>query len=281
MSEEYEMTAETTEFEDDDDLDVMDEDIDEDNDEEVGNADADNVEVDNEESTEGDHNAEETSKEEVEEKPIEETRKPKGEKNFEQAEKRRQAERDKIRNDAIIEAVGVNPFTGEKITDGTDVEEYLVMKRIADRGGDPVTEYAKELKNSLRQMHKTYEEQMRVDNERNEYLSKHPNDGELFEDAQFKRFADKLKGVSLANIVEAYRMTNGTVKEEAKKEAVKAVAQANANRKASPGSVKGTSEVTSEESLYSLEQLKKMSPDEIDKNWEKVEKSYAKLQKRK
>lgn len=280
MSEELTKTAETTEFEDDDDLDIMDEDIDEESDEDVGNADADNVEVDNEESTEGDHNAEETSEEEVEEKPIEETRKPKGEKNFEQAEKRRQAERDKIRNDAIIEAVGVNPFTGEKITDATDVEEYLVMKRIADRGGDPVTEYAKELKNSLRQLHKTYEEQLRVDNERNEYLSKNPDDGELFEDAQFKRFADKLKGVSLANIVEAYRMTNGTVKEEAKKEAVKAVAQANANRKASPGSVKGTSEVTSEESLYSLEQLRRMSPEDLERNWEKVEKSYARLHKK-
>ena len=279
MTEEMTKTAETTEFEDDDDLDIMDEDIEEENDEEVGNADADNVEVDNEESTEGDHNAEEQPEEQVEEEAVEEPKKPKGEKSSEQAEKRRQAEREKIRYDAIIEAVGLNPYTGEKITDATDVEEYLIMKRIADRGGDPVSEYAKELKNSLRERHKSVEEQFKIDNERQEYIANHPNDANIIESAQFKTFAEKLKGVALANLVEAYKLTNANAIKT--KEAEKVVAQANANRKASPGSVRGTSEVTSEESLYSLEQLKKMTPDDMERNWAKVEKSYAKLQKKK
>ena len=280
MSEEMTKTAETTEFDEDDDIDIIDNDIDELDDEEVGNADADNGEVATENDTEGDYDAEEPTDEKVEEKPAEETRKPKGEKNSEQAEARRQREREKIRNDAIIEAVGTNPYTGEEIKDSTDVEEYLVMKRIADRGGDPVAEYAKELKKALRARNKTYEEQLRIDSERTEHLANHPEDADLLENAQFKRFAEKLKGVPMTTIIDAYRVADNTV--EKQKEVAKAVAQANANRKASPGSVKGTAEtVSANEGLYTLEQLKKMTPDEMERNWEKVEKSYAKLQKRK
>ena len=84
----------------------------------------------------------------------------------------------------------------------------------------------------------------------------------------------------MTTIIDAYRVADNTV--EKQKEVAKAVAQANANRKASPGSVKGTAEtVSANEGLYTLEQLKKMTPDEMERNWEKVEKSYAKLQKRK
>jgi hypothetical protein len=281
MSEEFEKTAETTEFDEDYDLDIMDEDMDEADDDDIGNADADDGEVTTENDTEGDHDAEETDEEEVEEQPAEEARKPKGEKNSEQAEKRRQAERAKIRNEAIIEAVGVNPYTGDEIKDGTDVEEYLVMKRIADRGGDPVTEYARELKKSLRERNKSYEEQLRIDNEKSEHLSNHPEDADLLDNAQFKRFADKLKGVPMANVVEAYRMAYSETVVEAKKEATKAVAQANANRKASPGSVKGSAEtVSANEGLYTLEQLQRMSPAELERNWDKVEKSYARIHKK-
>ena len=279
MTDELEMTAETTEYELDDDIEEVDDDVDFEYDEDDGNADAVNVEVDNEKtSTEGDHNAQETSKEEVEEEPVEEERKPKGEKNSEQAEKRRQAEREKIRYDAIIEAVGLNPYTGEKITDATDVEEYLIMKRIADRGGDPVSEYAKELKVSLREHKKSLEEQFKVDNERQEYIANHPQDAKIIESAQFKTFADKLKGVALSNLVEAYKLTNANAIKT--KEAEKVVAQANANRKASPGSVKGTSEIASEDGLYSLEQLQRMSSADLERNWEKVEKSYDKIHRK-
>ena len=281
MSEEITKTAETTEFDEDDDLDIVDEDIDELDDEDVGDADADNDEVTIENDTEGDHDATVPEEKKDDDKPAEETRKPKGEKSSEQAEQRRQREREKIRYEAIKEAVGVNPFTGEKIEDGTDVEEYLVMKKIADRGGDPIAEYAKELKKSIRAMNKSIDEQLRVDNEKSEHLASNPDDAELLETVQFKRFADKLKGVPLANIVEAYRLAD-TSAEKIKTEATKIAAQATANRKASPGSVKGSAEtVSANEGLYTLEQLKKMSPDELDKNWEKVEKSYAKLQKRK
>lgn len=278
MSEEITKTAETTEFDEDDDLDIVDEDIDELDDEDVGDADADNDEVTIENDTEGDHDATVPEEKKDDDKLAEETRKPKGEKSSEQAEQRRQRERERIRNDAIKEAVGTNPFTGEKIEDDTDVEEYLVMKRIADRGGDPIAEYAKELKKSIRAVNKTIEEQLRVENEQAEHLASHPEDAELLESVQFKRFAEKLKGVKVESIVDAYKMVENSAE---KKEAAK-VAQANANRKASPGSVKGSAEtVSANEGLYTLEQLKKMSPDELDKNWEKVEKSYAKLQKRK
>lgn len=279
MSEEFEMTAETTEYDDDDTFDEVDEGVDTLDDEDNGSADAVDGEASTDNDAEGDHKAEEV--ETTEDKPEEEVKKPKGEKSSEQAEARRQREREKIRYEAIKEAVGVNPYTGEKISDGTDVEEYLVMKRIADRGGDPIAEYAKEIKSSIRAMNKNIDAQLREDSERNEHLASYPEDAELLETVQFKRFADKLKGVSLANIVEAYKLAD-TSAEQIKKEAAKVAAQATANRKASPGSVKGAAEtVSANEGLYTLEQLKKMSPDELDKNWEKVEKSYAKLQKRK
>lgn len=276
MTEEFEKTAETTEYELDDDLDVIDEDVDFEYDDENGSADAVDSDVSTAEDTEGDYEA---KTEDVEEKPAEvEERKPKGEKNAEQAEKRRNAEREKIRNDAIIEAVGTNPYTGTKITDSVDVEEYLIMKRIADRGGDPVTEYAKELKNSLRARNKTVDEQLRVENERYEHIANHPEDAELFENAQFKRFADKLKGVPMSSIIEAYRVTETANTAAMKNEAARAVAQANANRKASPSSAKGTADtVSASEGLYSLEQLQRMTPAELERNWAKVEKSYDKI----
>lgn len=275
MSEEFEMTAETTEYDDGDMFDEVDEDTDTLDDEDNGSADAVDGEASTDNDVDGAHNTKEVEK--TDEQPEEEVKKPKGEKSSEQAEARRQREREKIRYEAIKEAVGVNPFTGEKIEDGTDVEEYLVMKKIADRGGDPIAEYAKELKKSIRAMNKSIDEQLRVDNEKSEHLASNPDDAELLETVQFKRFADKLKGVPLANIVEAYRLAD-TSAEKIKTEATKIAAQATANRKASPGSAKGTAEtVSANEGLYSLEQLQRMTPAELERNWAKVEKSYDKI----
>lgn len=269
---EYEnLTAETTE---DEDISVGNTDVDDDieDDEDVGSADADNDEVAIEEATEDDRDEELP-------KPKKE---PKGEKSSEYAQARRQKEKEDIRTNAIIEAVGVNPYTNERIEDGADVEEYLLMKRIADNGGDPIGDYAKELKTMLKTRNQTMLEYAKAQSERERYIETHPEDEAMLNTAQFNKFAESLKGVGLTQIIGAYKNVIGDVKATAKTEAEKTIAQATAKRKASPGSVTGTSDTAeANNGYYTAEQLRKMSPNEIERNWAKVEKSYERLNRKK
>lgn len=68
-------------------------------------------------------------------------------------EKERAQELHKARTEAetaervknVIEFVKTNPYTNKPITNATEVEQYLRMKKIADAGGSPVEDYGDEI----------------------------------------------------------------------------------------------------------------------------------------
>ena len=62
-------------------------------------------------------------------------------KNAERSRNQSQEIRKRAKVDAIIEAVGDNPFTGKPIQNKADADEYLLMKRIKNEGKDPIADY--------------------------------------------------------------------------------------------------------------------------------------------
>ena len=170
-----------------------------------------------------------------------------------QAEKRREREakeqaiREKIERESyrkgIVDAVGgVNPYTGEKIQDEADVDEYLLMKKLDKEGKDPIEDYAAAVKGEKREKaEKAKAEQQRVA-ELSEFAEKYPNVdvSALLQDAKFGKFAGKrVQHESLATVYADYlEFTEGTNAEVEKRAAVKAKT-AEMKKMASPGSLVG------------------------------------------
>lgn len=170
-----------------------------------------------------------------------------------QAEKRREREakeqaiREKIERESyrkgIVDAVGgVNPYTGEKIQDEADVDEYLLMKKLEKEGKDPIEDYAAAVKGEKREKaEKAKAEQQRVA-ELTEFAEKYPNVdvSALLQDAKFGKFAGKrVQHESLADVYADYLdFTEGANAEVEKRVAVKAKT-AEMKKRASPGSLVG------------------------------------------
>lgn len=199
--------------------------------------------------------------------------------NSENARRRRERERQlelkKARYDAIKEATsGINPFTNKAMEDEADIEEFLTMKEIEKSGKDPISDYAEFVKNKNRK-----EKQEKLENENREewfktdaesFIQKYPkvNLKELFDNESFKVFAkDSLGSVPLSQIYENYQNLVDTIRQKEIKER----ARLEANKKASPGSL--TNSEGSENDLFSLEDVKKMSQEEVRQNYDKVMKS--------
>jgi hypothetical protein len=173
-----------------------------------------------------------------------------------QAEKRRQREekeaaiRKRIEEEAyrkgIIEAVGgVNPYTGEAITDKADVDEYLLMKELDKQGKDPISDYAKAVKEKQKAQVETKRTENNRAQELSEFAGKYPNVNvtELLKNERFCKFAGKRVGhESLATVYGDYlTFTNEINATVDKKVQIKAKATA-AKAKASPGSLAGNGE---------------------------------------
>lgn len=240
-----------------------------------------------EESVETESLAEETQ---TEQEPKEEPKpKQSAEENAEFARRRReqeQAERiakaeESARVNAIIEAVGTNPYTHKPIEDADDVAHYLLMKRIEKDGGDPIEDFPQYLKKQAREeAEKLKEQETRTLNAKQdviEFKTKYPNVdlNELAKDNSFDVFSEgKIGNLKLTKIYEQYlEFTNqlNTVKLKAQEEAV---ISKKAKEIASVGSLATAEDVTAN-TLYTLEQLKSMSVEEVEKNWDKVCKSKA------
>ena len=203
--------------------------------------------------------------------------------NAEYARRRREAERKRelkeARESAIIETLGgKNPYTGEEMKDGADVEEYLAMKEIEKAGGDPLGDFAKFHKEKERERVKSErDERERTEwykNDAVDFKSKHPgvNLMELIEDKGFQDYADgKVGRKPLAEIYDGYRSLVGEKKDaeaRAKAHAEAVAAQMVANRKASPGSL-GDPKAT-EDAPFTKEQVLAMSEEEVRKNYDKI-----------
>lgn len=202
------------------------------------------------------------------------------EENRAQAQRRREREQliSETRTKAFIEALGgKNPFSGEEVKDAADVEEYLIMQQIKKDGGDPLADFAKYRKKRDRDA----AEEMRLDAEKREWYTKdreafaqkHPDVdlSELTNDEGFQSYAaGKVGTVPLTDIYEGYKKLVGQTEARARDVA----AQALANRQASPGGL-GESR-TAESDFFTADEVRKMSPADVKKNYEKIRASMAK-----
>lgn len=177
-----------------------------------------------------------------------------------------------------------NPWTGEAIEDEYDVEEFLAMQALADKGEDPTTAYPKQIKANKRSAAQTAKEkaegeaqkQTRAQEGLKEFREKYPdvNVQELFSDEDFLKFGKSaLEVVSLSGVYEAY-LPIKTERERIKAENEKAAALA-ANSQVAVGSVTSATPAADTE-FFTKEQVLKMSKEEISKNYEKIRKSQEK-----
>ena len=194
-------------------------------------------------------------------------------------ERERQAELKKTRYDAIKEAVdGVNPFTNQPIVDDVDIEEYLAMKEIKKQGGDPLADFSKYQKEKQKKEAEVQAQKLKdeewLENDYKDFKEKHPDVDlqNLALDKPFMSFAENLAGKKpMAEIYDAYQ----NLVEEIRKKENDALARRVANAKATPGSLTG---VTADESssFFTVEQVKKMSQEEVHKNYDKIMASMKK-----
>lgn len=98
------------------------------------------------------------------------------------------------------------------------------------------------------------------------------NSEELFSDPIFLEFAEKRAGVeSMVDIYSTYLSVSRKIEAKIMEKAEKDFKTRLANAKASPGSLTESTKVA--DRLYSFDELKKMSPDAIERNWDKVQRS--------
>ena len=266
----------------------------EDTDEDLGEEGEDTDEGDNaeqsSEETEGETQAEETDKAQAK-KPLSK------EENAANAARRRKEELEaRLKEEhtkTVIDVLGgKNPFTGKEMTDAHDVEVYERMKRIEKNGGDPVADYASTLAEERRQAERAEKSAQNTDfnswakKDAANFAKANPDVDmqSLFKDATFTKIAEPLlkQRVPMSNIYALFQETKAnidSVNRKAKEKVKEALAGEIANKNASAGSLKANGE--KQTSLYTREQLANMSEDEIEANWDKVERSYEALGKKK
>ena len=229
--------------------------------------------------------------EEKEEPKSEEKPKQTPEENAKYARERREAEKsaeiERVRIQSIIEAVEVNPYTDEPIKDAEDVKEYLTMKEIKKNGGDPIADFSKHVKSKQKEEQSKVQEAVLSDEQQkewykedlNDFKTKHPDVSlkNMFDEEAFLKYAEGRAGkVKMSKIYEDFTAFKKSVEDKVTIKVKDELAKQVANKMATPGSLKSTE---APDGLYTLEELKKMSQGEIKRNWDKVEKSYAKLMK--
>ena len=215
--------------------------------------------------------------------------KPKGtqtkEQNSENARRRREAERqaelkkaeDAAREKTIIEILnGKNPYTGEEMKDHADVEEYLLMKEIEKKGGDPVADFSKFQKNREREKADEIAKQERekewYENDWKDFAAKHPEVKleTLADNKHFNKFAEgKIGKMPLSEIYESFLEFASEYEKAAQRQAAQKVA----NQKASPGSLSSAKPV--DNGYFTREQVKAMSKEEVHQNYDKIRESMA------
>jgi hypothetical protein len=247
----------------------------------------------NEDFSDNDTQTQQEEQKEQKEQSTEEIPKKQDKKtNAEYAQKRREQERLEQERKALerqAELRGIrkalkntNPYTDEPMETDEDVEFYLTQVEMEKEGLDPLSlkDYKSfQLKNQeATKQTKQREEFLRKDSE--EFVKKYPSVkvDELFADTRFKRFSKgKLGNVPLAEIYEDYQEFISEIDTKAQELAEKRLAKTIA----SPGDLKPSGADTTQERLYTFEELKKMSQAEISKNWDLVKKSQEALIKQK
>lgn len=202
--------------------------------------------------------------------------------------KRREFERkqelQRVREQTIIETLGgVNPYTGEKMEDSADVEQYLTMREIKSRGGDPVGEFAKyhkimEREKTQREAQeaqartKEAERQAARDRDMSTHREKYPDVDvrSMMNDGDFMAYAKGRVGKdgSIYAVYDAYATAKAAEDARVEQRAREMAAQMQANAKASPGTAKG--EAAEVVTHYTPEMVRAMSREEVRANYDKI-----------
>lgn len=205
--------------------------------------------------------------------------------------KRREAERreelQRVREQTIIETLGgINPYTGEEMKDSEDVKQYLTMREIKARGGDPVGEYAKyhKIMERERAQKAAEEEQKRTDeaerraaHERDvsAFREKYPDVSmqSMMNDAEFMAYAKGRVGKdgSIYAVYDAYAAAKAAEDARVEQRAREMAAQMQANAKASPGTAVG--QASEDVEYFTREQVQAMTQDQVHRNYDKIKKS--------
>lgn len=172
----------------------------------------------------------ENSSQKEDEEKVEETE-PKAKKqtraeNAEFAQKRREEAVIKKREAEIYKKAQIdlligttNKFTGEKIADEDDVNEYLLMKEAETAGFDPTTEMLKFQKQKAREARKqTQTQDFDVETDKQIFREKYPDVdiNTLVKDSEFSSFAEPfVKKVPLSVIYDQYNLMKKRIDEQA------------------------------------------------------------------
>ena len=205
--------------------------------------------------------------------------------------KRREAERraelQRIREEAIIDALGgVNPYTGEDMKDSEDVAQYLEMREIKARGGDPVGEFAKYHKIMEKERAQKEADEAAKQAAEDERLAARERDAQAFRDkhpgvtvqtmmndADFVAYAKGRVGkeASVFAVYDAYVSQKAAEEARVEQRAREMAAQMQANAKASPGTAKG--EASGDPEYFTREQVQAMTQAQVHRNYDKIKKS--------
>ena len=205
--------------------------------------------------------------------------------------KRREAERreelQRVREQTIIETLGgINPYTGEEMKDSADVSQYLTMREIKSRGGDPVGEYAKyhPILEREKAQKEAEEEQKRTDEAERQaardrdmsaHREKYPDVSmqSMMNDADFMAYAKGRVGKdgSIYAVYDAYATAKAAEEQRVEQRAREMAAQMQANAQASPGTAKG--EASGDPEYFTREQVQAMTQAQVHRNYDKIKKS--------
>ena len=162
----------------------------------------------------------------------------------EQARLRRERERKEAYKRGIMDAVGgVNPYTNEPITDDADVDEYLLMREIDKKGGDPVGDYHRYAKEKRKAQEQAQQESKAASDKREwfaadkaQFEADYPDVdmSKLARDARFQAFArGKIGTEPMSRIYGDFVSLNASFEAKAERMAKNELAKS----KASPGSL--------------------------------------------
>lgn len=187
------------------------------------------------------------------------------------------------RVEAIIELTnGKNPYTDEPMKDAEDVAIYEAMKDIADNGGDPLKDYASYQKKRAAEKATAEKESAERARKANEdianFQTQYPDVDlqALSGDADFNYFAAGHLGKEpLVDVYARYMAFRNAVAGKARDEFKDEQSKIAARDAAAVGSLGSAEQAESE--FYTKEQMDKMSPSEMEKNWEKVQASVKRL----
>jgi hypothetical protein len=189
-----------------------------------------------------------------------------------------EAAKQSARDAAIIEALGgKNPYTNEEMKDSTDVREFLTMRDIEKKGGDPLTDFAKHVKEKERQAEADAQKKAAdaewYTKDYDAFVEKHPDVdvAKLIADPVFQKYTEGRVGqLPLSTMYESFLEITGSLEKRAEDKAKQTLA----NKRSSPGALSGAS--PSGSGFFTREQVQRMSQKEVHENYDKIRASMSK-----